>query len=50
MTWNPHIAVNQFLYCITLEPGFLDIWKNILKVMDYPQLHFAGLCKISTPK
>lgn len=50
MTWNPHIAVNQFLYCITLKPGFLGLWKNILKVMDCSQLHFAGLCRISTPK
>lgn len=50
MTWNPHIAVNQFLCCISLEPGFLDLWDNILKIMDCSQLHFAALCRISTPK
>ena len=50
MTWNPHIAVNQFLCCFSLEPGFLDLWENILKVMDCSQLHFSGLCRINTLK
>lgn len=50
MTWNSHIAVNQFLCCFSLEPGFLDLWENILKVMDCSQLHFAGLCRIYTLK
>lgn len=41
--WNPHIVVNQFLCCISLESGSLDLWENILKVMDCSQLHFVEL-------
>lgn len=32
MRWTLHTAVNQLLCCMFLEPGFLHLLKNILKV------------------